>query len=659
MLLIVIVNFRSPGLTIDCLRSLAPQMAEGWRTVVVDGGSGDDSVTRISHALAQEGWSAWASILPLDHNGGFAYANNAAIAPALKRGDKPKYIWLLNPDTIVHEGAAAALVHFMQEHPRAGILGSRLENRDGSVQNSAFRFPGILSELENGARLKLASHLLARWVVAPAQSGKAQPADWVSGASFFVRHEVFDQIGLLDDGYFMYYEELDFCRRAARAQWERWYVPDSRVVHLVGQSSGIADRKRRVPAYWFASRRRYFLKHLGLVRTALADLCWAGAFAAWRARRMLLRKVDDDPPHMLGDFIKSARGRLAPPAIPAPSSLPIPQPAPTGPSGAVAIGRNEGERLQRCLQALQRENVPIVYVDSGSSDGSVALAQGMGADVVELDMSKPFTAARARNAGFERLMRQRPDVTQVQFLDGDCELCPGWLQIAQTLLNRQAEVAAVAGRLKERQPDASIYNRLCDMEWDVPAGEAAEFGGIVMLRVAALRQSGGYNAAIIAGEEPELAVRLRLEGWKIIRVKEQMALHDAAMTHFGQWWKRNVRAGHAYAEGAAMHGRGPSRHGVKNVRSNWAWGLGLPLVSLALLWLTWGLSLLLLGLYGALYLKIVGHGRRRGLSKPDARLLARYTVLGKFPQMWGQMKYHIRKMTGRQGRIIEHKAVAA
>jgi GT2 family glycosyltransferase len=675
MLLIVIVNYRSADLVIDCLRSLAPQVAGrvDRRAVIVEGGSGDDSAQRISDAISNEGFSAWASLTVADRNGGFAYGNNLGIAPALRSDNPPQYIWLLNPDTIARPGAADALLAFMEAHPEAGIAGSRLENPDGSPQRSAFRFPGVLSQLENGLRLGIVSRLLSHRIVAPEPPTQTQQTDWVSGASFMIRRRVLEQIGLLDDRYFMYFEELDFCRRAAKAGWSCWYVPQSRIVHLVGQSSGITDRRRRMPAYWFDSRRRYYIKNHGRAYALAADLAWAGGYTLWRMRRVLQRKPDTDPPHLLRDFLRSViRGpwSVVPneaESLPSPSgSLPCDSGGGLGRGlvietmasvAAVAIGRNEGDRLRRCLEALKRENCPTVYVDSGSSDGSVELARRMGVDVVELDLSTPFTAARARNAGFDRLMQIRPVVQWVQFLDGDCELCPGWLARASGALNDRPDLAAVAGQLRERHPDASVYNRLCAMEWAVPAGECDRFGGIVMLRAQALRQSGGYNPRLIAGEDPELAVRLRLVGWKILRLSDDMALHDAAMTRFGQWWKRNVRAGHAYAQGAALHGRSALRHNVRQVRSNWVYGLVLPVVALGAAWWTWGLSLLLFGLYGFLYGRILHGARRRQFDRADARLLARYTVLGKFPQALGQMKYWFNRISGRTSRIIEHKPV--
>ncbi|MCC6422275.1 MAG: glycosyltransferase family 2 protein [Phycisphaerales bacterium] len=306
-LAIVIVNYRTAGLTIDCLRSLEPQaLSIGAKVFVTDNLSGDDSIQRISTAIAENGWSNWATLMPLERNGGFAYGNNAAIKVLLQSDVRPDYILLLNPDTLARDEAVAALLDFMEKHPHIGIAGSRLEDPDGTPQRSAFRFHTIASEFEGGVRLSLVSRLLKNKLVAPPVSDEACPTQWLAGASMMVRRQVFEQIGLLDEAYFMYFEEVDFCLRSARAGWQCWYVPTSRVVHLVGQASGVTDprlRKRR-PDYWFESRRRYFIKNHGALRAMLADAAWAVGFSLWRVRRFLQRRPDNDPPKLLADFVR-------------------------------------------------------------------------------------------------------------------------------------------------------------------------------------------------------------------------------------------------------------------------------------------------------------------------------------------------------------------
>ena len=307
--------------------------------------------------------------------------------------------------------------------------------------------------------------------------------------------------------------------------------------------------------------------------------------------------------------------------------------------GAVVIGRNEGARLERSLQGLAGQVAQIVYVDSGSTDGSVAMARGLGAKVVELDMQQPFTAARARNAGMAALGE---GITLVQFLDGDCILRDGWLAVAEAHLSAHPQVAVVCGRRREENPETSVYNRLIDREWDTPVGEARACGGDALMRLEALRALGGYRAEMIAGEEPELCQRLRRAGWQIWRLDAEMTWHDAQITKVGQWWWRSLRAGHAFAEGAALHGRGPDRHWVAETRRALLWGALLPAVILLLaLMLPWaGLGLALL--YPLQLLRLM---RRGGAA------WGFFTLLGKFPEALGVLKYHMR----RDGRIIEYR----
>lgn len=306
-LAIVIVNYRTVGLTIDCLRSLEGQVRQlGAKVYVTDNQSGDDSVDRIGGAIAANGWSNWAMLMPLERNGGFAHGNNAAVRMLLQAQPPPQYVLLLNPDTLAREGALGELVDFMERHPKVGIAGSRLEDPDGTPQRSAFRFHTIASEFEGGVRLGFVSRLFKKKLVAPPVSDGVCQTQWLAGASMIIRRKVFEEVGLLDEAYFMYFEEVDFCLRAARARWECWYVPSSRVVHLVGRASGVTDprlRKRR-PAYWFESRRRYFVKNHGAVYAMLADAAWAAGFASWRVRRFLQRRQDNDPPKLLMDFIR-------------------------------------------------------------------------------------------------------------------------------------------------------------------------------------------------------------------------------------------------------------------------------------------------------------------------------------------------------------------
>ena len=321
--------------------------------------------------------------------------------------------------------------------------------------------------------------------------------------------------------------------------------------------------------------------------------------------------------------------------------------------GLVVIGRNEGDRLRQCLLSVQGAD-SIVYVDSGSTDGSVDTARSLGVDVVELDLSIPFTAAHARNTGFEYLLGVSPDLELVQFVDGDCEVVNGWLECAQQALVAHPDVAVVCGRRRERFPEQSAYNQLCDLEWDTPVGETKACGGDSMMRVKAFKQVSGFNPTLIAGEEPELCLRLRQQGWKILRLDAEMTLHDAQMTQLSQWWKRMVRAGYAYAEGAWLHGTTPEQYLVKESRSNWFWGL-MPLLSVSLVWLTHGWSLLLLVGYPLFFYRIYSRQRQQGGSVNDAWLYAIACVLGKFPLVQGQLQFYLNRLLRRRQALIEYK----
>ena len=319
-------------------------------------------------------------------------------------------------------------------------------------------------------------------------------------------------------------------------------------------------------------------------------------------------------------------------------------------TGAVVIGRNEGARLIRCLDSVRGRIARVVYVDSGSTDGSVEAARSRGVQVVELDLGIPFTAARARNAGLEALLAQG-DLDVVQFIDGDCELQDGWIDVALDFLTRTPDVAVAFGRRRERFPEASVYNRLCDWEWDTPIGESSACGGDALMRVKAFQEVGGFNSNLIAGEEPDLCVRLRGKGWRIWRLDHEMTLHDAAMTRFGQWWKRTRRAGHAFAEGSAIHGKGPTRHWVRETRKALIWGAGLPL-SIILAAVAFGpWALIAFAVYPA---QIVRLGLREGGDK-TAWERALFLVIGKFPEALGALEYWRGRLLGRRGGLIEYK----
>ena len=323
--------------------------------------------------------------------------------------------------------------------------------------------------------------------------------------------------------------------------------------------------------------------------------------------------------------------------------------------GLVVIGRNEGQRLHQCLlSAIDRAN-NVVYVDSGSTDGSIKMAQSLGVEVVELDLSIPFTAARARNEGVARLLQINPQIEFVQFVDGDCEVAPQWLEKAYKTISEQPEVAVVCGRRRERYPEQSVYNLLCDIEWNTPIGETKECGGDSMMRIAAFERVKGFNPSLIAGEEPELCLRLRQQGWKIFRIDAEMTLHDAQITRFSQWWRRSLRSGYAYAAGFWLHGNTSERYCFKETKSIWLWGLIIPSLVLALFWSSNGWSLLFLLAYPLIIWKIYRYFKSREFTTKNAWLYSISCMLMKFPQLQGQIQFFISKLLRKQNKLIEYK----
>jgi N-acetylglucosaminyl-diphospho-decaprenol L-rhamnosyltransferase len=307
---VVIVNYRTGALTVEALASLAPQVAQrpGTRVLVVDNASGDDSCALISAAIAERGWGAWAALLPAERNGGFAAGNNLAVRTLKTAGQPPDAVWLLNPDTRARPGALEALAAHLSAHRLCGIAGSLLLDDDGGAWPFAFRFPSLLGEVDAVMRLGPVSWLLRRHVIARRMALEA-PAevDWVSGASMMVRWTVFETVGLMDEDYFLYFEETDFARRARQRGWQCWFVPGSQVVHLSGQSTGVTGEhagRRRRPGYWFESRRRYFEKHHGRLYALLTDLAHVGSGMVWHLARVLRGRPNTDPPHFLRDLLR-------------------------------------------------------------------------------------------------------------------------------------------------------------------------------------------------------------------------------------------------------------------------------------------------------------------------------------------------------------------
>jgi GT2 family glycosyltransferase len=330
--------------------------------------------------------------------------------------------------------------------------------------------------------------------------------------------------------------------------------------------------------------------------------------------------------------------------------------------GIVAIGRNEGGRLQVCLEALAPLGCPTVYVDSGSTDGSPDRARRAGVDVLPLDAALPFTAARARREGCERLLAIAPEVQWVFFVDGDCETQAEFLPAAVEYLATHPQVAAVAGRRRERHPERSRYNRLCDLEWNAPPGACDALGGDALYRVAAYQQAGGFNPSVAAGEEPELCFRLRQIGWELHRLDREMTIHDADMTRWGQWWRRQIRTGYG---GWDVERRFSIGLFDRIVRSAVGWSIGLPVLAVTgalIAWrlVGWGAAAAVIGLALAVIvaqtmriarrLATAGHSLREGLS------LAGLLMGAKLPITLGAVRAQMDRWRGRHASLIEYKS---
>ncbi len=321
----------------------------------------------------------------------------------------------------------------------------------------------------------------------------------------------------------------------------------------------------------------------------------------------------------------------------------------------VAIGRNEGERLMACLDSLQALCDDVIYVDSGSTDGSVERARALGAHVIELDPAQPFTAARARNEGVQALAARANPPALVQLLDGDCRLDTSWLSKAVGFLSENPKVGIVCGRRRERFPEASMFNRLCDMEWNTKVGPGTACGGDALVRMEAFQAAGGYNQTMIAGEDPEFAYRVERMGWGLYRLEADMTWHDANITQWRQWWLRTKRAGHAYAECYNMHRLDGTAFRKRELRSILFWGLGLPSLVLLAAYPTYGLSLTLFAAYPLLWWRIRRYRLGCGDQAAQAAIYASFCLLGKFAEGAGALRYGLGRLTGSSEKIIEYK----
>ncbi|MEQ1546244.1 glycosyltransferase family A protein [Methyloglobulus sp.] len=325
--------------------------------------------------------------------------------------------------------------------------------------------------------------------------------------------------------------------------------------------------------------------------------------------------------------------------------------------GIVIIGRNEGERLHLCFESMSTVACTKIYVDSGSTDHSLAIANDYAIEAIELNPTFPFSAARARNEGFERLLQLNPNVVFVQFIDGDCTLLPRWLETATDALSKSPERAAVIGHLIERNIEASPYNKLCALEWRSSPGDLTNYGalgGISMMRTDIFSKLGGFNPDVIAGEDSELGVRMGLAGYKITKLDQPMATHDANIIQFGQWWKRAVRAGHAIGQRSFLNGKTAQKDCVRERNSTLFWGAALPTLIL-LGWIpTQGYSFILLSAYFLLAYRVIKFRSLQGDNFSDAWLYAKYLLLSKFANAIGLVKFYLNKLSERY-EIIEYK----
>ena len=307
---IVILNYLATDVTVDCLHSLSScdVLTSGKARVIVwENGTGADAVTTLSDTIEKNQWDDWAELLVSPTNLGFTGGNNRVIERVMESVNVPDYFLLLNSDTLVTNDSLTTLIDFMDHNSAVGIAGSNLLTETGEHQCSPFRFPGIASEFDHSLKLGVVSRLLSHWNVAMIPPGKATSVDWVSGASMILRRKMLEQIGLLDEDYFTYFEDVDLCKRAHQEDWGVWYVPQSQVIHLEGASSGISKKTiKRRPQFWFQARRRFYIKHEGKFRSLCIDAAFIFGFLLWRLRRLLQGKPDNDPPKMLIDFIRNS-----------------------------------------------------------------------------------------------------------------------------------------------------------------------------------------------------------------------------------------------------------------------------------------------------------------------------------------------------------------
>jgi glycosyltransferase involved in cell wall biosynthesis len=316
-------------------------------------------------------------------------------------------------------------------------------------------------------------------------------------------------------------------------------------------------------------------------------------------------------------------------------------------TGVVVIGRNEGARLGRSLEALAGRAAEVVYVDSNSTDGSRDLAARLGATVVHLTEG-PFTPSRGRQVGFEALVARRPDLEYVQFIDGDCVVHPDWLAKAAAYLDAHPDVAAVFGRRREERCAESFYSRLMDLDWDHPPGEAANFGGDALVRAGAVQAAGGWSAETINAEDIDLSFRIRAQGGRIVRLGEEMTLHDVRMTRFSEYWRRAVRAGYGYAEVGLRYARGPGRALLRRLASSVIYVAVLPALGVLGAVCFWPLLVLVLVLYARVIAVMARGCLHKGGAIGTSLAYAVLNLACKAGSLLGSLQYFADRISGRK-----------
>lgn len=305
-LLTVLINYKTPDMTLKALDALLRELTtiEGSRVMIVDNDSQDGSFEKLSHAVAQRGIGDQVSVVASGRNGGFAYGVNFGVRPALASADPPDYFYLLNSDAFPEPGSIKLLVDFLDDNPVAGISGSYIHGPDGTPHETAFRFPSLASELESTLGFGPVSRALKRFVVALPIPTETTQVDWLAGASMLIRREVFQRIGLFDETFFLYFEETDFCRRARLAGWPTYYIAQSSVAHIGSVSTGLKDKSKRTPSYWYASRRHYFLKNHGRPYLWASNLVYVVGGTLRRVRWRIQNKPEFEARGHLVDFVR-------------------------------------------------------------------------------------------------------------------------------------------------------------------------------------------------------------------------------------------------------------------------------------------------------------------------------------------------------------------